>query len=149
MYCTKNACKLHLRRGAAPRECYNSLLHSSRRHWGLLQVSRSGVFISTTYCHFNKGTGAVISIKSPTVICCTVCISQSNELTRGPPELISSALSFIGSVHIGAKALHLLNLIMVWLCRSPIPVGRRGYFLRSEEGRRGGGGGLAPCDVNL
>jgi hypothetical protein len=32
------------------------------------------------------------------------------ELTRGPPEY-SSALSFIGGVHIGARALQVLNLI--------------------------------------
>jgi hypothetical protein len=36
--------------------------------------------------------------------------SQSNELTRGPPE-VSSALLFIGGVHIGTRALHVLNLI--------------------------------------
>ncbi len=35
---------------------------------------------------------------------------QSNELTRGPPR-VSSALSFIGGVHTGARALHVLNLI--------------------------------------
>ncbi len=34
---------------------------------------------------------------------------------------VSSALSFIGGVHIGARALHVLNSI-----RSPIPVWRRG-----------------------
>ncbi len=37
-------------------------------------------------------------------------VAQSNELSRGPPE-VSSALSFIGGVHIGARALHVLNLI--------------------------------------
>ncbi len=35
--------------------------------------------------------------------------SQSKEVTRGPPELVSSALSFIGGVHIGAVALRVLN----------------------------------------
>ncbi len=34
--------------------------------------------------------------------------AQSNELTSGPSEL---AVSFIGGVHIGARALHVLNLI--------------------------------------
>ncbi len=34
--------------------------------------------------------------------------SLSKELTRGPPR-VSSALSFIGGVHIGARALHVLN----------------------------------------
>jgi hypothetical protein len=37
-------------------------------------------------------------------------VAQSIELTRGPPE-VSSALSFIEGVHIGARALHVLNLI--------------------------------------
>ncbi len=39
------------------------------------------------------------------------CIPQSNEVTilEGPP--VSSALSFVGGVHIGAGALHVLNLI--------------------------------------
>ncbi len=50
--------------------------------------------------------------------------AQSDELTRGP-RLVSSALSFIRGVHIGARALHVLNLIWVWLNRSPIPVGRK------------------------
>jgi hypothetical protein len=36
---------------------------------------------------------------------------QSNELTRGPPDY-SSALSSTGGVHIGARALHVLNLIL-------------------------------------
>jgi hypothetical protein len=39
---------------------------------------------------------------------------------------VSSALSFIAGVHIGARALHVLICDMVWLNRSPIPVGRRG-----------------------
>jgi hypothetical protein len=34
--------------------------------------------------------------------------AQSNELTRG--FLVSLVLSFIGGVHIGARALHVLNL---------------------------------------
>jgi hypothetical protein len=33
---------------------------------------------------------------------------QSTELTRGPPELVQHFL-FIGGVHIGARALHVLN----------------------------------------
>jgi hypothetical protein len=36
---------------------------------------------------------------------------QINGSTRGPPELYTSVLSFIGGVHIGARALHVLNLI--------------------------------------
>ncbi len=37
-------------------------------------------------------------------------LPQSKELTRGPLSY-TSALSFIGGVHIGARALHVLNLI--------------------------------------
>jgi hypothetical protein len=39
--------------------------------------------------------------------------AQRKELTGGPPELHvhSSALSFIGGVHIGARALHVIKLL--------------------------------------
>jgi hypothetical protein len=41
--------------------------------------------------------------------------------SRGCPELVQ----FVGGVHIGARALYVLNLI--WFGNiSPIPVGRRG-----------------------
>ncbi len=48
---------------------------------------------------------------------------QRTELTR-----VSSGLSFIEGVLIGARALHVLNLIytVVWLYRTPIPVRRMG-----------------------
>jgi hypothetical protein len=36
--------------------------------------------------------------------------AQCNKLTKGPPELVS-ALLFIGGVHIGVRALHVLNFI--------------------------------------
>ncbi len=36
--------------------------------------------------------------------------ARSNELTRGPPELVQH-FRFIGGVHIGARALHVLNLM--------------------------------------
>ncbi len=49
-------------------------------------------------------------------------LPQSKNLHEGPLS-VSSALSFIGGVHIGAKALHVLNLI------------RLGYITR--RGRRG------------
>jgi hypothetical protein len=56
---------------------------------------------------------------------------QSNELTReeNPSELRygSSALSFMGEVFIGARALHACpEFDKVWLYRPPISVGRRG-----------------------
>ncbi len=54
-----------------------------------------------------------------------VCSPLSKELTRA--LWVSSALSFIGGVHIGARALH-QKLDMVWLYRSPISVGRRGVI---------------------
>jgi hypothetical protein len=54
------------------------------------------------------------------------CLSQSNELNGGPPR-VSSALSFTGGVHIGARALHVLNLILF------------GYIARLSQW--GGGGG--------
>ncbi len=37
---------------------------------------------------------------------------QSNELTKGPPT-VSSALSFIGGVHIVTRAPHVL--ILIWI----------------------------------
>jgi hypothetical protein len=37
--------------------------------------------------------------------------SQNNEITGGPPE-VSSAISLIGGVHIGARAL--LNPKLIW-----------------------------------
>jgi hypothetical protein len=37
-------------------------------------------------------------------------LAQSTELTREPPK-VSSPLLFKGGVHIGARALHVLNLI--------------------------------------
>jgi hypothetical protein len=56
-----------------------------------------------------------------------VSVLQSNEFIRGTPELVQqSALSFIGGVHIGARALHVLNLI--WF----------GYITRQSQW--GGGG---------
>ncbi len=53
--------------------------------------------------------------------------TQSNEVTRGH-HWVSPALSFIGGVHIGPRALLDKKFDMVWLCRSPIQVGRRGAF---------------------
>jgi len=46
---------------------------------------------------------------------------QCNELTRGPPELTSSALS---SSHRSKSPI----FYMVWQYRSPIPVGRKGVI---------------------
>jgi hypothetical protein len=42
--------------------------------------------------------------------------SQSKELTRGLPELVQD--SFIGGVHIGVRALHVLNLIWLAMAKS-------------------------------
>ncbi len=52
-------------------------------------------------------------------------IPQSNELTRGPLEIVHH-FRFKGGVHIGARALHVLNLI--WF----------GYIARLSQW--GGGG---------
>ncbi len=52
------------------------------------------------------------------------CGTQSNDKYRGPTELVQhSALQ--GK---GATCLEILKLILVWLYRSPIPMGRRGVF---------------------
>ncbi len=65
----------------------------------------------------------------------------------GGPLSCSSVLLLRGGVHIGAR-----ELIVVWLYRSPIPVGRRGNdfnlpSLRLEEGGLApwGRGGLGGC----
>jgi hypothetical protein len=42
------------------------------------------------------------------ISCASTTSPQSKELTRGPPQL-GSALSFIGGVHNGERALHILN----------------------------------------
>jgi hypothetical protein len=53
---------------------------------------------------------------------------QSNELTRGPPELVQHVL-LKGGAHIGARALHVLNLIWFgYNARLSLPVGRKGVF---------------------
>jgi hypothetical protein len=75
-------------------------------------------------------------------------LSRSNELTRGTIELDSSALSFIGGVHISERALLAINLIWFDLTTSLVfpKGGGGGYFttcLRSAL--RGRGGGSAPC----
>jgi hypothetical protein len=63
---------------------------------------------------------------------------------------VSSALSFVGGVHIGLELAAWHKFEMVWLYRSPIPVGRRGIFiarsddlasLRCAYRKAGGGGG--------
>jgi hypothetical protein len=82
------------------------------------------------------------------------------ELARGPP-LVSSALSFIGGSSHRRKSAACPKFDLVWLNRSPIPVGRRGehmfnkcrQFLQSvasaEEPERQAllseYGGLGPC----
>ncbi len=63
-------------------------------------------------------------------------------------QLVSSALLLVGGVHIGARAL----LDVVWLYRSPIPVGSRRLFylfkrflpaFAARAGGTGGGGGFS------
>jgi hypothetical protein len=65
---------------------------------------------------------------------------------------VSSALSFIGWVHIG-KSAACPKFDMVWLHHSPIPVGRRGvissfkWFLPAFPRVEEGGWGSAPCEA--
>ncbi len=72
--------------------------------------------------------------------------SQSNELTRGPPELSRHFRSW-GSSHQRKSAL-CPKFDIVWLYRSPIPVRRRGvissfkWFLPAFATRRGRGEGV-------
>ncbi len=75
---------------------------------------------------------------------------QSTELTIEPPR-VSSALSFIGGVHIGARALHVLNLIWFGCIARLSQWGGGGEFPRSNDfylpslASRKGGWGSAPC----
>ncbi len=47
----------------------------------------------------------------PNILNYSLLRAQNTELTRGPPEVIHHFCLFIGGVHIGATALHVLNLI--------------------------------------
>ncbi len=69
---------------------------------------------------------------------------QSNELTRGPPELVQHSV-YRGSSHRRKSAAACPKFDMVWQYRSPIPVGRREVIssIRVEEG----GGGAALCGM--
>jgi hypothetical protein len=79
----------------------------------------------------SKSTGSLVSIRIRNIldfgfgmkvkIDKTLRSSECRINYRAPQ--VSSALSFIGGVHVSAKALD-----MVWLNRSPIPVGRRGVI---------------------
>jgi hypothetical protein len=63
-------------------------------------------------------------VKSNICILARQQCTQSNELTRGPPELVQS-FRFIGGVHIGTRVLHVLNL--VWFAVSlAYPSGEEG-----------------------
>ncbi len=55
------------------------------------------------------------------------CGAQSNELIRGPPELVQHFRLYRGSSH-RRKSAAWHKFDMVWLYRSPIPVGRRRVF---------------------
>ncbi len=71
---------------------------------------------------------------------------QSNELTRGPPELVQH-FAYRGNSHRRESAA-CPKFDMVWLYHSPIPVGRRGiissfkWFLPAFATRRGRGRGV-------
>ncbi len=76
------------------------------------------------------------------------------KLTSGPPW-VSSALSFLGGVHIGARALHVLY-IWYGLAKSlAYPSGRRGvissfkWVLPAFATCRGRGGGSAPARLHM
>jgi hypothetical protein len=56
--------------------------------------------------------------------------SQSKEFTRGTPA-VSSAPSFIGGFHIGARTLHVLNLIWFGAIARLSQWGGGGKFPRS------------------
>jgi hypothetical protein len=91
-------------------------------YWIYLLFCFSGVMLKCNLCEYKNKNAASLRMHRQ---CCSSG-SLSNELNKRAPW-ISSTLSIIGRVHIGARALHVLNLIgMVWLHRSPIPVGRRG-----------------------
>jgi hypothetical protein len=76
---------------------------SSRRLWIL---ERLGGFRSESRSTSSRSESTSSRSESPF----SGCISQSKELTRGPPS-VSSEFSIIGGVHIGARVLHVLNLI--------------------------------------
>ncbi len=75
--------------------------------------------------------------------------SHRNEIARGPAELVQH---FRGSSH-RRKSAACPNFDMIWLHRSPIPVGRRGvissfkWFLPAFATRRGWERGSAPCGI--
>ena len=54
-----------------------------------------------------------------------------NDLYRGPTELVQHFAN--RGIHIGARALLEIFIDMLWLNRSPFPVGRGGDFTCSND----------------
>jgi hypothetical protein len=86
--------------------------------------------------------------KSYTLFCCRLIWGATSDWwINYRDHRVSSALSFIGGVYIGAKSVAWHKFDMVWLYRSPISAGRRGvfysfkWFLPAFAALRGGGGG--------
>ncbi len=85
-----------------------------------------------------------------------VLYPQSNELTKRDSS-VSSALSFIEGVHIGARALLDINLIWFGYIARLFQWGGGGYFTRSNDfylpshawmGRGGRGSALCDCTIS-
>ncbi len=84
------------------------------------------------------------------IICLCVSVPQSNELTRGPPELVQHFRLFW--IPHRRKSAACPKFDMVWQYCSPIPVGRRGgnflvqmISICPTATRWGRGGRSAPC----
>ncbi len=104
-------------------------------HLGCVPIANAGEF-GGYYCpchgsHYDA-SGRIRKGPAPLnleVIITLVYSAQSNELTRGPPELVQHFHTFIyrGSSH-RRKSAACPKFDMVWLYRSPIPVGWRGLI---------------------
>ncbi len=74
---------------------------------------------------------------------------QSNELYRAPTEFVKHS-AYRGSSH-RRKGATCQIIAMVWLCRSPVPVGRKGviflFLVLALVAPRGGGWGQLPVEA--